>query len=111
MLWRNTATLHPVTAEFETRLILGERPLPLPRSCSTEKGRQVSAATRSLTAQKNAADILPVIQSIQAAGVTTLKGLASELNTRSIPAPRGGSWSAVQVSRILSRGSRPSGRD
>jgi DNA invertase Pin-like site-specific DNA recombinase len=66
-----------------------------------EKGRQISAAARSLTAQKNAADILPVIESIKAGGITTLKGIATELNARSIPAPRGGSWSAVQVLRVI----------
>jgi DNA invertase Pin-like site-specific DNA recombinase len=66
-----------------------------------EKGTQASATVRSATARERAADILPVIQEVQAEGVTTLAGIAGTLNERGIPAPRGGSWSAVQVSRVL----------
>jgi DNA invertase Pin-like site-specific DNA recombinase len=65
------------------------------------KGTQASASVRSAAAQKRAADILPVIESVQADGVTTLAGIAETLNGRGIPAPRGGSWSPVQVSRVL----------
>lgn len=40
---------------------------------------------------------------MQAAGVTSLNGLAKGLTERGIPAARGGStWSASQVSRLLS---------
>ena len=66
-----------------------------------EKGTQASAAVRSAAARTRAADILPVIHSVQADGVTTLAGIAETLNGRGIPAPRGGSWSPVQVSRVL----------
>jgi DNA invertase Pin-like site-specific DNA recombinase len=66
-----------------------------------EKGTQASAAARSAAARTRAADILPVIHSVQADGVTTLAGIAETLNGRGIPAPRGGSWSPVQVSRLL----------
>jgi DNA invertase Pin-like site-specific DNA recombinase len=64
-------------------------------------GTQASASVRSAAAQKRAADILPVIESVQTDGVTTLVGIAETLNERGIPAPRGGSWSPVQVSRVL----------
>jgi DNA invertase Pin-like site-specific DNA recombinase len=66
-----------------------------------DKGTQASATVRSATARERAADILPVIQEVQADGVTTLAGIAGTLNERGIPAPRGGNWSAVQVSRVL----------
>jgi hypothetical protein len=32
-----------------------------------------------------------------------LRAIATELDTRGIPAARGGKWSAVQVSRLLER--------
>jgi DNA invertase Pin-like site-specific DNA recombinase len=68
-----------------------------------QKGAQVSTAVRSAAAQKRAADILPVIKSLQAEGATTLTDIAEALNGRGIPAPRGGRWSTSQVSRILAR--------
>jgi hypothetical protein len=61
-----------------------------------------TCSTSKTSARKRAADILPVIQSIRADGVITLVGIAAALNARSIPAPRGGIWSSVQVSRVES---------
>jgi hypothetical protein len=79
------------------------------------KGAAASRAVRTANAGKRHADVLPVIQSIQSCGTETLKGIADTLNARSIPAPRGGSWSAVQVSRVLAHQvggfPRPGGRD
>jgi DNA invertase Pin-like site-specific DNA recombinase len=66
-----------------------------------QKGTQASAEARSSAARTRAMDILPVIESVQADGVSTLAGIAETLNGRGIPAPRGGSWSPVQVSRVL----------
>jgi hypothetical protein len=44
------------------------------------------------------------IQGIQAAGTTTLQGIADELNRRGIPTAAGrGEWQPVQVSRVLAR--------
>ncbi|MEE7466209.1 resolvase [Methylobacterium oryzae] len=50
-----------------------------------------------------AANVLPVIASIRAAGATSLRAIAAELNARRIETARGGTWTAAQVSRILSR--------
>ena len=69
-----------------------------------QKGTQASAEARSAAARTRASDILdilPVIYSVRADGVITLAGIAETLNGRGIPAPRGGSWSPVQVSRVL----------
>jgi hypothetical protein len=44
-----------------------------------------------------------VIRAIHGEGKTTLNQIAAVLNERHIPAARGGTWSAVQVSRVLSR--------
>jgi hypothetical protein len=48
-----------------------------------------------------AADRMEIVDMLRGEGVTTLRELARELNRRSIPAPRGGEWSAGQVRRIL----------
>lgn len=68
---------------------------------SAPKGNRASALVRGEEARRRAADVLPVIEGVKAAGVTTLAGIAEKLNDRGIPAPRGGSWSPVQVSRVL----------
>jgi DNA invertase Pin-like site-specific DNA recombinase len=65
------------------------------------KGTRASAIARAIIARTRAADIIPVINVLQAEGVTTLWGIAETLNERGIPAPRGGNWSPVQVSRVL----------
>jgi DNA invertase Pin-like site-specific DNA recombinase len=65
------------------------------------KGTQASARVRGEEARRRAADVLPVIQSVKDTGVSTLAGIAQTLNDRGIPTPRGGSWSPVQVSRVL----------
>jgi DNA invertase Pin-like site-specific DNA recombinase len=68
----------------------------------SEKGRAVSIAVRARAAATRRADRLEAIQDIQAAGARSLREVASELNERGIPTPsQKGSWSAVQVLRIL----------
>jgi hypothetical protein len=44
---------------------------------------------------------------IQAAGASTLRQIAAELNALEIPTARGGEWSAVQVQRVLRNTSTP----
>jgi DNA invertase Pin-like site-specific DNA recombinase len=56
---------------------------------------------RTAEADKWAANLLPVIRSIQAAGSVSLRQIAAGLNERNIATPRGGEWSAVQVQRAL----------
>lgn len=52
-------------------------------------------------ANKRRAELLPLINAMRARGTRSLVGLAKELNKRGIPAPRGGQWTATQVSRLL----------
>jgi hypothetical protein len=57
---------------------------------------------RAEAARERAAQVLPVIQGIMAAGITSLAGIARELTQRGVPTPRGaGAWQAVQVARVL----------
>jgi DNA invertase Pin-like site-specific DNA recombinase len=74
------------------------------------KGRDLTdsdrkRATVALKAQANerAQSLAPVLQELQAEGVTTCTALADALNTRSIPTARGGRWHACSVSRLLAR--------
>jgi DNA invertase Pin-like site-specific DNA recombinase len=63
-----------------------------------------SLATRQARADAGAADIAPTIKAAQAAGATSLRAIAAALNDQGIPTARGnGSWSAVQVARVLER--------
>jgi len=65
------------------------------------KGNAASATVRRATAAKRNEDLLPVIEDIRAAGISTPQQIADGLNERGITAARGGAWSAVQVRRIL----------
>jgi DNA invertase Pin-like site-specific DNA recombinase len=67
------------------------------------KGRKLALQTRQEKAAKYRDDVLPVIRSAQTEGIVTLLGIAEFLNANSVPTPRGGEWSAVQVSRVLAR--------
>jgi hypothetical protein len=42
---------------------------------------------------------MPTIAKIRATGVTSLAGIAAELNEAGLETPRGGSWSATRLSR------------
>jgi DNA invertase Pin-like site-specific DNA recombinase len=66
-------------------------------------GNRESFKVRAAKAARRAQDMAPTIAEIQAEGVTTLAQIATALNRRKIPAPRGGKWQAVQVSRVLAR--------
>jgi DNA invertase Pin-like site-specific DNA recombinase len=50
-----------------------------------------------------AANTLPIIQQIQASGVTSYQALAAALNSRGIRTARGGNWYASTVVNILKR--------
>ena len=68
------------------------------------KMRALSNAALQLRANGRASDIGPTIKSLQAAGATSLRAIAAGLNAQGIPTARGGgTWSAVQVARVLER--------
>jgi DNA invertase Pin-like site-specific DNA recombinase len=55
-------------------------------------------------ADARASDIAPTIKALQAAGATSLRAIAAGLNAQGIPTAKGnGTWSAVQVARVLER--------
>ena len=64
-------------------------------------GREVSAAVRTAKASTWAADKRVDIAEVQAAGATSLREIAAALNAEGVTTAKGGSWSAVQVQRVM----------
>jgi hypothetical protein len=58
---------------------------------------------RKAQAAQFAANILPIIRYIQAAGHTSLNAIAGQLNARKVATANGGQWRHVQVRQILGR--------
>jgi DNA invertase Pin-like site-specific DNA recombinase len=70
----------------------------------TDDARAMGRAVITDRARQRAADIARTIEALQAAGTTSLRGIAAELNNRGIPTATGiGTWQAAQVSRLLAR--------
>lgn len=61
------------------------------------------AAAGKANADAFAANVRPVIQSLQATGLTRLRDIAAALNTRGIKTARGGEWHASSVRNVLLR--------
>ncbi len=55
------------------------------------------------TADRFAANVVPVIRDIERAGVTTLQGIADALSARGIRTARGRRWYATTVRNVLDR--------
>jgi DNA invertase Pin-like site-specific DNA recombinase len=105
--------LYAALAEKERRLIaertkaaLAERKargrrLGNPRNLggAGELGRQSLVAD----ADRFAANVAPVIQSLRASGVTDLRGLAAALNARGVRTARGGRWHVSVVRNVMRR--------
>ncbi|BDA86369.1 resolvase [Aureimonas sp. SA4125] len=64
---------------------------------------KAGAASNAKEADAFAANVLPVIASIRDAGTTSHRGIAEVLNARAVRTARGGTWTAVQVGRVLAR--------
>jgi DNA invertase Pin-like site-specific DNA recombinase len=60
-------------------------------------------AAHVANAARFAANVLPIIQGIQAAGHISYNAIAGQLNTRKVSTANGGRWTHVQVRQILDR--------
>jgi DNA invertase Pin-like site-specific DNA recombinase len=60
-------------------------------------------AAHRASADRFAANVLPIIQSIRASGIASYMGIADALNSRGIRTARGGRWHATTVRNLLSR--------
>jgi len=71
-----------------------------PRAVEAAKaGREAQSAN----ADAFAANVLPIIQSLQASGLKSLAAIAEALNARGIRTARGGEWHSTTVRNILLR--------
>jgi DNA invertase Pin-like site-specific DNA recombinase len=65
--------------------------------------QQLGRAAGRAAADQFAANVLPIVRQMQAAGVTTLQAIADALNARSIYTARGGAWHTSTVRNLLKR--------
>jgi DNA invertase Pin-like site-specific DNA recombinase len=56
-----------------------------------------------IAAKRFAATVLPIIASLQNAGVTSYRGIATALNGRGVRTARGGRWQVSNVRNLLAR--------
>jgi hypothetical protein len=74
------------------------------RSDRIDEARAKSLEVRAAAADRHAAEVVGVIDQIQAVGISSLAGIAAELTRRQVPTSRGETtWQAVQVRRLLDR--------
>jgi hypothetical protein len=76
---------------------------PLGNVSALNAGRAAANAANALAADQFAANILPIIREVQAAGHTSLRAIAAELARRNVHTARGGAWSADAVRAVLLR--------
>ena len=70
----------------------------------TSAARRISAATRLQRSRARAEDLLPTLNELKDAGITSLSGIARELTERQIPTARGlKQWTPMQVARVLDK--------
>ena len=91
----STRTRQALTAAKARGVTLGNPSLHVARKSAVE--------TVTASADRFAANVLPLIREAQKAGATTLRDIAAALNARGIATARGGQWHAKSVSNILAR--------
>jgi DNA invertase Pin-like site-specific DNA recombinase len=67
------------------------------------KGNVAAVEAVVSRADAHARDVMPVVEDVRASGITSLKGIAGELNRRGILTPQRGKWTATSVRRLLAR--------
>lgn len=70
----------------------------LPRGNPAKGG----AGTRAM-ADARAAELVPIVAELKAAGHTSVRKLAEALEARGVPTERGGPWHITGVQRLLKR--------
>jgi DNA invertase Pin-like site-specific DNA recombinase len=73
------------------------------RALVGRSGSAKGVARLKAKADEHAANVLPEIDAIRAAGITGLKAIADELNRREILSANGGRWHATTVANLLRR--------
>ena len=109
--------LYAALAEKERRLIsertrgsaAGEESgrCELGNSRNSQAAGQLGRTNQRATADRFAADLLPVIAAIRSTGAKSLEAITVALNQRGIRAARGGKWRASSVASVLARAPVP----
>src|SRR5262249_12388408 len=73
-------------------------------SPALDRARPLAVAANKATAERYAANVVPIIRQIQASGVSSFRGVARALTARGVKSARGGAWTARQVINVLERG-------
>jgi DNA invertase Pin-like site-specific DNA recombinase len=60
-------------------------------------------AAHRASADRFAANVLPIVENIRASGITSHAGIAAALNSRGVRTARGGRWHATTVRNLLAR--------
>ena len=68
-----------------------------------QTGNAEAVAKIKANAVQRAQGLIWIVEDITGSGVTTVRGIAEELNRRGVHAPRGDAWHPTAVSRLLSR--------
>jgi DNA invertase Pin-like site-specific DNA recombinase len=68
-----------------------------------DDAQKLGAASNAQAADVFAANVLPIVQQLQANGVTALRALAGALNARGVRTARGGAWHPTSVGRLFER--------
>ena len=105
--------LYAALAEKERRLIsertrsaLAQRKARGARLGNPSNAREAAALGRSVQteeAERFAANALPIIRSIQSAGIAGMAAIAIALNDRGVRTARGGRWHVSTVRNLLAR--------
>jgi DNA invertase Pin-like site-specific DNA recombinase len=68
-----------------------------------QTGNREAVACIKAQAQERAANLQAVISDMRARGISSVRGLAEQLNADEILTPRGGKWHPTSVARLLER--------
>jgi DNA invertase Pin-like site-specific DNA recombinase len=102
--------LEAIPAMAKARRNADKKPLGNPNGARAlrraGKGNAAAIAAIKAKADRHAQDILPIVDDIRASGVSTLLGIAAELNARGILTARKGQWYPTSVRNLLARSGR-----
>jgi DNA invertase Pin-like site-specific DNA recombinase len=78
----------------------------LSNPCNIREAAAVGRRVQTAEANRLAANIMPIINSLRWAGVRDLRGLAHALNIRGVRTARGGRWHVSNVKNMIDRADR-----
>jgi DNA invertase Pin-like site-specific DNA recombinase len=80
-----------------------ERGVKLGNPTNLAEASRKGAAANKARADRFAANVLPIVNEIKAAGVTSVRGISKALNARGVRTAGGGAWHPTSVHRLLNR--------